>query len=152
MDVSEIDEKGIPDANRIKEILYGVFEKAALFAKNYPAINILLLLLMMSGILYLFFRRSPNIPDLRYSEFFVTLLYITNMYTIYSIVLDFFCLGRMSSYAFFLTLIPLKQMSGFSWWRTILKFIVAFVILLMLFVLLIVLGLFVIGLCVKWFG
>lgn len=152
IDLSEGDEKENPDSNRIKEILYGVFDKAALFAKNYPAINILLLLVMMSGILFFFFRRSPNIPDLRYSEFFVTLLYTTNMYTIYSIVFDFFCLGKLSSYAFFLTLIPLKQFSGYSWWRTILKFTVAFVTIFVLFILFIILGVLLVGVCVKKFG
>lgn len=152
VDLSGIGEKENPESNRIKEILYGVFDKAALFAKNYPAMNILLLLVMMSGILFFFFRRSPNIPDLRYSEFFVTLLYTTNMYTIYSIVFDFFCLGKLSSYAFFLTLIPLKQFSGYSWWRTILKFTVAFVTIFVLFILFIILGVLLIGYCVKKFG
>lgn len=152
MEASGNDNKEISDTNRIREILYGVFEKAALFAKNYPAINMLLLLIMMSGILFFFFRRSPNIPDMRYSEFFVTLLYTTNMYTIYSIVFDFFCLGKLSSYAIFLTIIPLKQVSGFSWWRTILKFAVAFVIILVLLILFIILGAFLIGVCVKKFG
>lgn len=152
VDLSGIGEKENPESNRIKEILYGVFDKAALFAKNYPAMNILLLLVMMSGILFFFFRRNPNIPDLRYSEFFVTLLYTTNMYTIYSIVFDFFCLGKLSSYAFFLTLIPLKQFSGYSWWRTILKFTVAFVTIFVLFILFIILGVLLIGYCVKKFG
>lgn len=152
MDASGDDNKEISDTNRIREILYGVFEKAVLFANKYPALNILLLLMMMSGILYFFFRRCPNIPDLRYSEFFVTLLYTTNMYTIYSIVFDFFCLGKLSSYAIFLTLIPFKQVSGFSWWRTILKFAVAFVIILVLLILFIILGASVITLCVKKFG
>ena len=152
IDLSGIGEKENPESNRIKEILYGVFDKAALFAKNYPAMNILLLLVMMSGILFFFFRRSPNIPDLRYSEFFVMLLYTTNMYTIYSIVFDFFCLGRLSSYAFFLTLIPLKQFSGYSWWRTILKFTVAFVTIFVLFILFIIFGVLLVGVCVKKFG
>lgn len=152
IDLSGIGEKENPESNRIKEILYGVFDKAALFAKNYPAMNILLLLVMMSGILFFFFRRSPNIPDLRYSEFFVMLLYTTNMYTIYSIVFDFFCLGRLSSYAFFLTLIPLKQFSGYSWRRTILKFTVAFVTIFVLFILFIILGVLLVGVCVKKFG
>lgn len=152
IDLSGDDGKEISDSNRVKLILYDVFEKVALFAKNYPALNILLLLVMMSGILFFFFRRSPNIPDLRYSEFFVMLLYTTNMYTIYSIVFDFFCLGKLSSYAFFLTLIPLKQFSGYSWWRTILKFTVAFVTIFVLFILFIVLGVFLVGVCVKKFG
>jgi len=152
MDASGNEKKEISDTDRIKEVLYGVFENAVHFANKYPALNILLLLIMMSGILYFFFRRSPNIPDLHYSEFFVTLLYTTNMYTIYSIVFDFFCLEKLSSYAFFLTMIPLKQMSGFSWWRTILKFIVALVTMLVLFILFIILGALLIGFCVKKFG
>lgn len=152
MEASGDDNKEISDTNRIREILYGVFEKAVHFANKYPALNILLLLVMMSGILFFFFRRCPNIPDMRYSEFFVTLLYTTNMYTIYSIVFDFFCLGKLSSYAIFLTIIPLKQVSGFSWWRTILKFAVAFVIILVLLILFIILGAILIGVCVKKFG
>lgn len=152
MEASGDDNKEISDTNRIREILYGVFEKAVHFANKYPALNILLLLVMMSGILFFFFRRSPNIPDMRYSEFFVTLLYTTNMYTIYSIVFDFFCLGKLSSYAIFLTIIPLKQVSGFSWWRTILKFAVAFVTIFVLFILLIILGVLLIDVCIKKFG
>ena len=74
------------------------------------------------------------------------------MYTIYSIVFDFFCLGKLSSYAFFLTLIPLKQFSGYSWWRTILKFTVAFVTIFVLFILFIILGVLLVGVCVKKFG
>ncbi len=139
-------------SGRIREILYGVFEKTAHFAKNYPALNILFLLMLMSGFLYLFFRRSPNIPDLRYPEFFVALLYTTNMYTIYTIVFDFFCLSTLSSLSIFLTIIPFKQFSGYSWWRTILKFTVASVAMFALLVLLIVLGVFLLGVCVKKFG
>jgi hypothetical protein len=149
VEVSGNAEQQDSSSERVQDILYDVFEKMALFAKNYPAMNILLLLIMMSGILYFFFRHCPNIPDLRYSEFFVTLLYTTNMYTIYSIVFDFFCQGWLSSYAFFLTLIPLKQMSGFSWWRTILKFIVAFVTIFVLFILFVVLGVLSIRMFVK---
>lgn len=139
-------------SERIREIMYGIFEKTAYFAKNYPAINILLLLMMMSGFLYLFFRHSPNIPDLRYPEFFVALLYTTNMYTIYTIVFDFFCLSTLSALSIFLTIIPLKQFSGFSWWRTILKFTIASVTMLVLFISLIVLGAFLLGVYVKKFG
>ena len=152
MGTSKNDVKLDSESKRIRKILYGVFDKTVRFAKNYPAINILLLLIMMSGLLYLFFRHSPNIPDLRYPEFFVALLYSTNMYAIYTIVFDFFCLSTLSSLSIFLTIIPLKQFSGFSWWRTILKFAVASLIMFVLFVSLIVLGVFIIGLCVKKFG
>ena len=139
-------------SERIRKVLYGVFEKTALFAKNYPAINILLLLLLMSGLLYLFFRHSPNIPDLRYPEFFVALLYTTNMYTIYTIVFDFFCLSTLSALSIFLTIIPFKQFSGFSWWRTIVRFTVASAAIFTLLILLVVLGVFLLGALVKKFG
>ena len=145
-------ESGVSSSDRISEILYGVFEKAAYFAKNYPAINILLLLMLMSGLLYLFFRHSPNIPDLRYPEFFVALLYTTNMYTIYTIVFDFFCLSKLSSLSIFLTIIPFKQFSGYSWWRTIVRFTVASVAIITLLVLLVVLGAFLLGAFVEKFG
>ncbi|MBR5921544.1 MAG: DUF3667 domain-containing protein [Bacteroidales bacterium] len=145
-------ESGVSSSDRIREILYGVFEKAAYFAKNYPAINILLLLMLMSGLLYLFFRHSPNIPDLRYPEFFVALLYTTNMYTIYTIVFDFFCLSKLSSLSIFLTIIPFKQFSGFSWWRTIVRFTVASAAIFTLLILLVVLGVFLLGALVKKFG
>ncbi len=152
VDTFKNDVKLDSESKRIRKILYGVFDKTAYFAKNYPAINILLLLMMMSGFLYLFFRHSPNIPDLRYPEFFVALLYTTNMYTIYTIVFDFFCLSTLSALSIFLTIIPLKQFSGFSWWRTILKFTIASVTMLVLFISLIVLGAFILGVYVKKFG
>lgn len=151
VDTFKNDVKLDSESKRIRKILYGVFDKTAYFAKNYPAINILLLLMMMSGFLYLFFRHSPNIPDLRYPEFFVALLYTTNMYTIYTIVFDFFCLSTLSALSIFLTIIPLKQFSGFSWWRTILKFTIASVTMLVLFISLIVLGAFILGVYVKKF-
>ena len=112
----------------------------------------LLLLLFISGHLYIFFRHSPNIPDLRYSEFLVSMVYITNMYTIYSIVFDFFCLELLSSYSILLTLIPLTQLSGYSWWRTTLKAVVSAVTMFTLAILLLVLVVFIIAMYVKKFG
>ena len=150
--VSMNDKEYASSSKRIREVLYGVFDKVGDFEKKYPAINILLLLMLMSGFLYLFFRHSPNIPDLRYPEFFVALLYTTNMYTIYTIVFDFFCLSTLSAISILLTIIPLKQFSGFSWWRTILKFTIASVTLFVLFISFIVLGAFLIGMYVKKFG
>ena len=65
----------------------------------------------------------------------MALLYTANMYTVYSIVFDFFCFTKLSSLSIFLTLIPLKQMSGFTWWRTALKAVTAFVIMVALLIL-----------------
>ena len=145
-------DKNYPTESRIYSIIYNTLDKIERFEQKYPSINILLLLMLISGILYLFFRHSPNIPDLRYPELFISLVYIANMYIVYSIVFDFFNLTRLTSYALFLTIIPLKQMSGFSWWRTILKTIVAFTVMLALLVVLIVLAVFGIGTFVKYHG
>ena len=79
----------------------------------------------------------------------MALLYIANMYTVYSIVFDFFCLSKLSSYSIFLTLIPLKQMSGYSWLRTTMKTVAASLIMFGLLVLLITLGILVIFLIAK---
>ena len=138
--------------SRIYSILYNTLDKIERFEQKYPSINILLLLMLISGILYLFFRHSPNIPDLRYPELFISLVYIANMYIVYSIVFDFFSLTKLTSYALFLTIIPLKQMSGYSWWRTILKTVVAFIIMLVLIVVFIVLAVLGVGLFVKYHG
>lgn len=136
-DVLEINGETVKISERAKAIFFNIFDKMERFEKRFPSINMLFVLLIVSGFLFLFFRHSPNIPDMRYSEFFIALLYTTNMYTIYSIVFDFFCLSKLSSLSIFLTLIPLKQMSGFSWGRTILKTVAAFLIMVALLILLI---------------
>ena len=138
LDDLEITGKPVKVSDRTKAFFHNLFEKLERFEKRFPSINTLIVLMILSGFLYLFFRCCPNIPDLRYAEFFMVLLYTANMYTIYSIVFDFFCLSKLSSYAIFLTLIPLKQMSGYSWWRTALKAIGAFVIMVTLLVLVII--------------
>ena len=94
------------------------------------------LLFVLSLPLYLFFRKSPNIPDLRYSELLIAQVYIWGMKDIYEIVLTFFCVydDTFSDVAMLLCIIPLKQLSGFKWWRTslyvILSYLAAFGILI----------------------
>ena len=146
LDDLEINGEPVKVSDRTKAIIYKVFEKLERFEKRFPSINTLVLLMVVSGFLYLFFRHCPKIPDLRYPEFFMALLYTANMYTVYSIVFDFFCFTKLSSLSIFLTLIPLKQMSGFTWRRTALKAVTATLIMFVLLILLIILGM----LCVFW--
>lgn len=145
-------EKDYPQASRSHAIIRGAMDKMERFAEKYPSINILLLMMLISGNLYLFFRHSPNIPDLRYPELFFSLVCIANMYTVYSIVFDFFSLTKLASLSIFLTIIPLKQMSGYSWWRTILKTVVAFTIMFVLFIVFVVLAVLGVRLFVKYHG
>ena len=92
-----------------------------------PAIFWLVLLSIFSVPLYVLFRKSRNIPDLRFSELLVALVYTYDMMLIYQVVIGFF---RLPSDIFLCTLllpiIPMKQLSGFPWWRSILNVLLAY--------------------------
>lgn len=99
-------------------------------------------LLLFSGPLYLFFRKSPAYPNIRFSEFFVAMVYSMNMIDIFSIVTNFLCLNVfLDFFSLFLIIIPIKQLSGYSYWRTLLHFILA----LMLIFLVVFLAIFVVA-------
>ncbi len=89
------------------------------FIDRFPNIFALLMLMFVSVFLYLFFRHCPNIPDLRYSELFVAIVYIANMYLICSTVFNFFCAKEITLFLLLLAVVPIKQLSGYSWWGTI---------------------------------
>ena len=89
--------------------------------KNYPNLFSLIWLFAISLFIYLFVRKSPNIPDLRFSELIVAMVYTYDMILIYDIVIGFLDLPEDVFYVAYLTpLIPLKQLTGFKWWRTLL--------------------------------
>ena len=91
-----------------------------------------LLLLVLSGPMYFFFRKNKKIPDVRYSEFFVSMVYITNMMTIIGIIGGFFLPGNASIdfLAYALSLIPLKQLYGYSYKKTLFKVVSSFMLLI----------------------
>ena len=105
-----------------------VIVKVREFRENSPAFFWLSLLFILSLPLYLFFRKSPDIPDLRYSELLIALVYTWGMQEIYEIVLTFFGVYKdnVSDVAYLLCIIPLKQLSGFKWWRTSLYVILSY--------------------------
>ena len=90
-------------------------------------------LLLFTVPLYMMFRHSPAIPDLRFSECFVAMIYITNMLLIYSIVPSLLlALGSktdevISTLLLLLAIIPIKQFSGYSYWSTIWRLLVALI-------------------------
>ena len=104
------------------------------FREDKPAFFWLSLLFIWSLPLYLFFRKSPNIPDLRFSELLIALVYSWGMCDIYDIVFTFFGVSDNVQDVVYLTpIIPLKQLSGFNWWKScsyvILSYLAALVIL-----------------------
>ena len=94
----------------------------ALREKN-PAIFSLLSLVLFSVPLFFFLRSSPTIPDLRYSEFIVALVYTSNMYSIYSIAGNLLDSSILNIIAVLMIFVALKQFSGFSKLR-VLRYIV----------------------------
>ena len=105
---------------------------------NQTIVNFLLLL-VLSGPMYLLFRKNKKFPDVRYSEFFVSMVYITNMMTIIDIIGGFFLPGNSSVtiLASALSIIPLKQLYGYSYSKTLFKVCASFATLIIAAVLLI---------------
>jgi len=94
---------------------------------NNPAIFWLMLLSIFSVPLYVLFLKSPNIPDLRFSELVVALVYTYDMMLIYQMVIGFFRLPtELFHCTLLLPIIPMKQLSGFPWWRSILNVLLAY--------------------------
>lgn len=101
------------------------------FVFDHQTIIELVWLLVLSLPLYVLFRNCPAIPDLYYTEFFVAMIYITNLMNIVSTVFSFFCVdlsinGLLTP---LLSIIALKQLCGYSYLRTILGLIASFVII-----------------------
>ena len=107
-------------------------------------------LLIFSLPLYLLFRHSPAIPDLRLSECFVAMVYITDMILIYNIIPALLCFSvKAEIYYYLLSLllpiIPIKQFSGYGYWSTIWRLIAAFIPFVILCLLSLLVGIIIIG-------
>ena len=108
-------------------------------------------LLVFSFPLYLLFRHSPAIPDLRFSECFVSMVYITDMFLLYNIIPSLLCFSVKAEIIYnmltlLLPIIPIKQMSGYSYWSTFWRLLAAFipfVVVCFLLLAAIVIGLFI---------
>lgn len=108
---------------------------------RYPNLLSLGFIVLMSSFYYIFFRKSKSIPGMRFSEFFIGMVYTANMLSIYETVMTFFCLPtQYVSWAAALTVIPLKQLSGFTWKRTILSMAGAMALMGVLLVIIVILS------------
>jgi hypothetical protein len=103
----------------------------------------LIALLLFTAPLFLMFRHSPAIPDLRFSECFVAMIYITDMLLIYSTVSSVLCFDDMADMVYgilllFLFIVPVRQLSGYSYWSTIWRLLVALIPFCIIVILIIV--------------
>lgn len=101
------------DTPIVNALVYTIKALNKLWEKN-PAVFALLMLMLFSLPLYLFLRHSPNVPDLRYSEFVVVLVYTANVYSIYSIIGDLLGSVVIQLFAVFMIFVTLHQFSGYS--------------------------------------
>ena len=100
-----------------------------------PSLFWLLMLAMLSAPLYPLFRKCPTIPDLRFSELIITLVYTYDMFALYNTIFTFLCIpDGFDDVVWLLPAIPLKQLSGFKWWRTIFYLLLSYIAMFMILV------------------
>lgn len=126
----EQDKMGAEAAALFYDKAITVIDRSLALQEHYPNIFSLATLTLFSGFLFIFFRKSPAVPGMHYSEFLVGLVYVSNMFSIYSNICDFLCLDDNIELLLWLTgLIAMKQWSGYSWLRTIWSTLVPLVLL-----------------------
>ena len=101
------------DTPIVNAVVYTIKALNKLWDKT-PSVFALLTLMLLSLPMYLFLRHSPNVPDLRYSEFVVVLVYTANVYSIYSIIGDLLGSVVIQLFAVFMIIVTLNQFSGYS--------------------------------------
>jgi len=148
-DVSKEPDQALNDNDSKKKLelkILDKIDKCVSWLDNNQTIVQFLLLLVLSGPMYLLFRKNKKIPDIRYSELFIAMVYITNMMTIVNIIGGFFLPGNASvkHLAYALSIIPLTQLFGYSYLKTLFKVVASFAILIsagaLLLIIVVILG------------
>lgn len=126
-----------------KEDFEQLTEKSNEWIDQHSSGLALVFLLLFSLPLWLLFRHSPAIPDIRLSECFVAMVYISNMVTIYSIAPSLLCFSKNAEliwdiFAMLLVIVPIKQLSGYSYWSTTWRVAIASITLITVIILLFV--------------
>jgi hypothetical protein len=124
-----------------KEDFEQLTEKSNEWIDQHSSGLVLVFLLLFSLPLWLLFRHSPAIPDIRLSECFVAMVYISNMVTIYSIAPSLLCFSKNAEliwdiFAMLLVIVPIKQLSGYSYWSTTWRVAIAAITLITVIILL----------------
>ena len=120
-------------------------DELAEWSEKHSSVTMLFLLFLYSWPLWLLIRHCPAIPDLRFSECFVAMVYIVNMLLIYNIIPSLLCFRADVEIIYALTtllliLIPIKQLTGYSYRSTIWRIIVALIPFCIMLIILFVIG------------
>jgi len=137
-------DKASDDSSKLIHIIY---QSAWDFGKSHTSILVLILLMLYTWPLWLLIRHCPAIPDFRFSECFVAIIYIINMLIVYNIIPSLLCFSpkvemEYNLLTLLLVFIPIKQLSGYSYLNTIWRVVFA-VISFVLMLILLFLGTFI---------
>ena len=118
--------------------------------QQHSSVLVLAGLLLFSLPLYLLFHHSPAIPDLRLSECFVAMVYITDMILIYDLIPSLFCFSVKAEIYYdllslLLAIIPIKQLSGYSYLSTIWRLLAAFIPFIIMSLILLIAGIIILA-------
>ena len=110
------------NGNNIEAITLKKIEKVPGIIQDFhdanPALFSFLSLMILASPMYLLFRRCPAIPDLRFSEHIIALIYAANAYSIYQILAALIPIevlsGILQVLALIMLFVALKQFTGFS--------------------------------------
>ena len=145
--ISTFDLKGANEAIQVK--IFEFWNYIIDLQDRFPALFRLAVMTVTCVFYFICFRKSRKIGILSYHEFFIAMVYMVNMANIYSVVFRFFCAPDwLVAIPTFLYIIPLQQMTGFSWINTILRFLLTWImiagaiIILFFLVLIIFVGLY----------
>lgn len=111
-------------------IIYRSVNVVVKLQHEYPALYQIVFMLYASLFLFMMFKKSKVLGTFDFHEFFIAMLYMVNMSNIYSIIFKFFGLSNelLTWAVLALYLIPLKQISGYGWGKTLWRFFVSILI------------------------
>jgi len=110
--IKELSEEEI--AQRAQRAGMRIKDFFSVLKKKNPSVFSLLGLICFSLPLYFFFRHSPNIPDFRFSEFVVALVYTSNCFSIYSILAGLLHSRILDVVSLLMIFVAFHQLSGYS--------------------------------------
>lgn len=96
------------------QMLHKVGTMISKFADDNPALFTLILLVLFSLSLFVFFRHCPRYPNLRFSEFIAVLICAYNTYTLFMIIATLLDSTIIKIIAILMLLVSLKQFAGYS--------------------------------------
>ena len=126
---------------KVGKFLMNVLSVLDVMSEQNPAIFSLMLLALLSLPLFIFFRSTPSIPDLRYSEFMVAIICTSNTYSVYSIIAQLLDSDLLKLVSFIMIFVTFKQFSGYSKRRVLgYIFLVGFMVIVVFLTVAFVLG------------